>query len=425
MKVSIIGQGYVGLTISVFAGEHHNVIGFDKNQGVVDALNAGKSHIEGVASADLARLIATGKYKATTDAAEIAGSDVVVIAVPTPLTKDRKPDLSFVEAACKTVGENVKKPALVINESTSFPGTVRNLIKPLIEKYSGGVEHMYAVSPERVDPGRSDWNQKNTPRLYAGLTPVASAAVRDFYSTFCDELVEVSSPEVAESAKLFENTFRQVNIALVNEFAQIAHALGVSVYETLDAAATKWNFLPFRPGMVGGHCIGVDPYYLTHKAEEVGYHPQVILAGRRINDNMARYAARNVIRLMLKNGIDVARSTVGVMGITFKENCPDIRNSKVADLVKELRNWGCNVVVSDPWANPEEVEHEYGIRLGAIDESNQVDSLIVAVGHNEFRAMSPKQLKKLCVAGQPVLADVKALYNRHDALNAGFTVFRF
>jgi 3-hydroxyisobutyrate dehydrogenase-like beta-hydroxyacid dehydrogenase len=236
MKVSIIGQGYVGLTISVFAGEHHEVIGFDKNQGVVDALNAGKSHIEGVESADLARLITAGKYKATTDAAEIAGSAVIVIAVPTPLTKDRKPDLSFVEAACKTIGENLKTSALIINESTSFPGTVRNLIKPLIEKYSSGIEHMYAVSPERVDPGRSDWNQKNTARLYAGLTPEASAAVRDFYSTFCDDLVEVSSPEVAEAAKLFENTFRQVNIALVNEFAQIAHALGISVYETLDAA---------------------------------------------------------------------------------------------------------------------------------------------------------------------------------------------
>ena len=194
MKVSIIGQGYVGLTISVFAGEAHEVLGFDMNQVVVDALNEGRSHIEGVASSDLARLIAADKYKATTDATEIAGSDVVVIAVPTPLTRDRKPDLSFVETACKTIGENLKTPALIINESTSFPGTVRNLIKPLIEKYSGEVEHMYAVSPERVDPGRSDWNQKNTPRLYAGLTPEASLAVRDFYSSFCDELIEVSSP---------------------------------------------------------------------------------------------------------------------------------------------------------------------------------------------------------------------------------------
>jgi UDP-N-acetyl-D-glucosamine dehydrogenase len=198
MKVSIIGQGYVGLTISVFAAEHHSVIGFDKNQTIVDTLNDGKSHIEGVSSADLTKWISASKYKATTDASEIAGSDVVVIAVPTPLTKDRKPDLAFVESACKTIGENLKTPALIINESTSFPGTVRNLIKPEIEKYSGaGVQHLYAVSPERVDPGRTDWNQKNTPRLYAGLTPEASNAVRDFYSTFCVNLFEVSSPEVA------------------------------------------------------------------------------------------------------------------------------------------------------------------------------------------------------------------------------------
>ena len=273
MKVAIIGQGYVGLTISVFAAEHHTVVGFDMNQGVVGVLNSGKSHIEGVASSDLARWIAAGKYQATTDAAEIAGSDVVVIAVPTPLTADRKPDLSFVEAACKTIGENLKTPALIINESTSFPGTVRNLIKPEIEKHSvGAIAHLYAVSPERVDPGRVDWDQKNTPRLYAGLTPEASKAVRDFYSTFCNDLVEVSSPEVAEAAKLFENTFRQVNIALVNEFAQIAHALGISVYETLDAAATKpYGFMKFMPSAgVGGHCIPVDPSYLADAAARVG-----------------------------------------------------------------------------------------------------------------------------------------------------------
>ncbi len=286
MKVSIIGQGYVGLTISVFAAEHHNVVGFDKNQGVVDALNAGMSHIEGVESADLARHIASGRYKATTDANDIVGSDVIVIAVPTPLTGDRKPDLAFVEAACKTIGENIKSPALIINESTSFPGTVRNLIKPLVEKYSvGSVNHLYAVSPERVDPGRTDWNQKNTPRLYAGLTPEASAGVRDFYATFCDNLVEVSSPEVAESAKLFENTFRQVNIALVNEFAQITHALGISVYETLDAAATKpYGFMKFMPSAgVGGHCIPVDPSYLADTAARVGVPATFIERANEVN----------------------------------------------------------------------------------------------------------------------------------------------
>jgi UDP-N-acetyl-D-galactosamine dehydrogenase len=234
-----------------------------------------------------------------------------------------------------------------------------------------------------------------------------------------------SSLKVAEAAKVIENSQRDLNIAFVNELSVIFDRLGIDTIEVLEAAGSKWNFLHFRPGMVGGHCIGVDPYYLTHKAEEVGYHPQVILAGRRINDNMARYAARNVIRLMLQNGIDVARSTVGVMGITFKENCPDIRNSKVADLVKELEKWGAKVVVTDPWANPEDVAHEYGIILGSIDESRKVDSLVVAVGHNEFRAMSPDQLKELCRVDKPILADVKALYNRREVTDAGFTVFRF
>lgn len=235
---------------------------------------------------------------------------------------------------------------------------------------------------------------------------------------------KASSLKVAEAAKVIENSQRDLNIAFVNELSVIFDRLGIDTVEVLEAAGSKWNFLPFRPGMVGGHCIGVDPYYLTHKAEEVGYHPQVILAGRRINDNMARYAARNAIRLMLKNGIDVARSTVGVMGIVFKENCPDIRNSKVADLVKELQNWGANVVVTDPWANAVEVDNEYGIQLGVIGESNKVDSLVVAVGHDEFRALTPHQLRSWCRVEKPVLVDVKALYSRHEAQEAGFTVFR-
>ena len=347
MKVSIIGQGYVGLTISVFAAEHHNVVGFDKNQRAVDALNLGKSHIEGVESVDLAKLVAKGRYKATTEAADIAGSDVVVIAVPTPLTKDRKPDLAFVEAACTTIGENLKSPALIINESTSFPGTVRNLIKPLIEKHSNGViEHMYAVSPERVDPGRSDWNQKNTPRLYAGLTPEASKAVRDFYLTFCDELIEVSSPEVAEAAKLFENTFRQVNIALVNEFAQIAHALGISVYETLDAAATKpYGFMKFMPSAgVGGHCIPVDPSYLAHTAAELGVPATFIERANEVNLEMARYV---VDRVKTDNGGSLAGKTVQVVGVAYKPNVADVRETPAEPVIEELKKAGAAVTWSD------------------------------------------------------------------------------
>jgi UDP-N-acetyl-D-glucosamine dehydrogenase len=347
MKVAIIGQGYVGLTISVFAAEHHTVVGFDMNQSVVDALNQGRSHIEGVQSADLAKWIAAGRYQATTNPGDIAGSDVVVIAVPTPLTKDRKPDLTFVEAACRTIGENVKNPALIINESTSFPGTVRNLIKPAIERFSGGVEHMYAVSPERVDPGRTDWDQKNTPRLYAGLTPEASFAVRDFYSTFCDNLVEVSSPEVAEAAKLFENTFRQVNIALVNEFAQIAHALGISVYETLEAAATKpYGFMKFMPSAgVGGHCIPVDPSYLAHTAAGLGVPATFIERANEVNLEMAAYV---VARVAADNGGSLAGKKVQVVGVAYKPNVADTRETPAELVIEELKKAGANVTWHDP-----------------------------------------------------------------------------
>jgi len=347
VKVSIIGQGYVGLTISVFAADHHQVVGFDKNQGVVDALNDGKSHIEGVESVDLVRHIASGSYRATTDASEISGSDVVVIAVPTPLTNDRKPDLSFVDAACKTIGENLKTPALIINESTSFPGTVRNLIKPLVEKYSGGsLEHLYAVSPERVDPGRTDWNQKNTPRLYAGLTPAASAGVRNFYETFCDNLVEVSSPEVAESAKLFENTFRQVNIALVNEFAQIAHALGISVYETLDAAATKpYGFMKFMPSAgVGGHCIPVDPSYLADTAARLGVPATFIERANEVNLEMAKYV---VDRVAADHGGSLQGKSVQVVGVAYKANVADVRETPAELVIEELKRAGASVTWSD------------------------------------------------------------------------------
>jgi len=347
VKVSIIGQGYVGLTISVFAAAHHEVIGFDMNQGVVNALNSGKSHIEGVESVELAKWIAAGRYKATTDASEIVGSDVVVIAVPTPLTKDRKPDLSFVEAACKTIGENIKTPALIINESTSFPGTVRNLIKPEIEKYSGGsISHMYAVSPERVDPGRTDWNQKNTPRLYAGLTPEASKGVREFYSTFCDNLVEVSSPEVAEAAKLFENTFRQVNIALVNEFAQISHALGISVYETLDAAATKpYGFMKFMPSAgVGGHCIPVDPSYLADTAARVGVPATFIERANEVNLEMAKYV---VDRVAADNGGSLKGKSVQVVGVAYKPNVADVRETPAELVIEEFKKVGASVTWSD------------------------------------------------------------------------------
>ena len=343
MKVGIIGQGYVGLTISAFAGEYFEVIGFDNNHRVVEQLNLGISHIEGVDSELLNKWIKAGRYRATTKGSDIADAGIVVIAVPTPLTKDRQPDLAFIDAACRTIGENVNKPVLVINESTSFPGTLRNYIKPAIEKYSkSSVEHLYAISPERVDPGRGDYNQKNTPRLFAGLTPEASEMTRKFYSKFCDELVEVSSPEVAEAAKLFENTFRQVNIALVNEFAQIANSLGISVYETLDAASTKpYGFMKFTPSAgVGGHCIPVDPTYLAAVAEEHGAPATFIRRANEVNLEMSKYV---VDRVQADNGGSLQGKSVLVVGVAYKPNVADVRETAAELVIDHLRERGAVV----------------------------------------------------------------------------------
>jgi UDP-N-acetyl-D-glucosamine dehydrogenase len=348
MRVGIIGQGYVGLTISAFAAKHHQVVGFDLNSSIVAQLNKGISHIEGVASDELKKAISVGKYKATTDAADIAGSNVVVIAVPTPLDPSRKPDLTYLDSACKVIAENLSGPALIINESTSYPGTLRNYIKPTIEKYSKQkFEHQYAISPERVDPGRADYNQKNTPRLYAGLTPEATKRTREFYSTFCDNLVEVSSPEVAEAAKLFENTFRQVNIALVNELAQISHALGIDVRETLDAAGTKpYGFMKFSPSAgVGGHCIPVDPSYLADVAEKAGVQATFIQRANEVNLDMPKYIAGRVEK---DNGGSLKGKKVLVVGVAYKPNVADTRETPAELLINELEKLGALVTWNDP-----------------------------------------------------------------------------
>ncbi len=340
MKVAIIGQGYVGLTIAAFASEYFEVIGFDSNKKLVDQLNSGISHIEGVESPLLSKWIKSRRYRATAQGSDIRDCKLVVIAVPTPLTSDRKPDLSFIDAACKTIGQNVSETVLVVNESTSFPGTLRSFIKPKIEEYSSKkIEHLYAISPERVDPGRSDFNQKNTPRLYAGLTPDASVKTRDFYSKFCDNLVEVSSPEVAEAAKLFENTFRQVNIALVNEFAQIAHSLGISVYETLDAANTKpYGFMKFTPSAgVGGHCIPVDPTYLAAVAEDHGAPATFIRRANEVNLEMSEYIVRRVAE---DNDGSLQGKNILVVGVAYKPNVADVRETAAELVINHLRNQG-------------------------------------------------------------------------------------
>jgi UDP-N-acetyl-D-glucosamine dehydrogenase len=343
MRVAIIGQGYVGLTIAVgAAGAGHSVIGFDVNEGLVAGLNAGTSHIEGISDKELATFVASGFYKASTESAVIDGCDVIVIAVPTPLDDARNPDLSYVHAAADLIAKNVKSSALIINESTSYPGTLRNEIAARIT----GVEHLYASSPERVDPGNTQWGTKNTPRLIGGLTPAAVAKARDFYATFCDTIIEVSSPEVAEAAKIFENTFRQVNIALVNEFAQIADALGISGREVIDAAATKpYGFMEFNPGPgVGGHCIPVDPSYLAHVANQVGVPATFIKRANEVNLAMPAYVVKRVIA---GAGGSIKGKTVVVVGVAYKSNVADTRETPAAAVIDLLREQGATVTWHD------------------------------------------------------------------------------
>ncbi|MVM92438.1 nucleotide sugar dehydrogenase, partial [Acinetobacter baumannii] len=401
------------------------VIGFDINQNRIDELKSGKDHTLEVSPEELQKAEQLS-FSANLD--DLKTSNFFIVTVPTPVDQVNRPDLTPLKKASETVGQALKKGDIVVYESTVYPGATEEVCIPILEKVSGlkfNQDFFAGYSPERINPGDKVNTLTKIKKITSGSTPEVANTVDAVYASIITAGThKASSIKVAEAAKVIENTQRDLNIALVNELSVIFDRIGIDTLDVLEAAGSKWNFLPFRPGLVGGHCIGVDPYYLTHKAEEVGYHPQVILAGRRINDNMARYVARNTIKLMLQNGIDVPRSKVGVLGVTFKENCPDIRNSKVADLIKELEFWGAQVVVADPWADAEEVKHEYGVELGTVNAQNPVDSLIVAVGHSEFRSLSASELRSYVKAEKPVLADVKSLFDRTQMSDVGFTVFR-
>jgi UDP-N-acetyl-D-galactosamine dehydrogenase len=424
--IAIIGLGYVGLPLAVAFGQLRPVVGFDINPDRISELKAGRD-ITLECSAEQLKSCVQLSY--SNHLADIAACKVFIITVPTPVDKANRPDLSPLENASYSVGQVLKKGDTVIYESTVYPGATEEICVPVLEKVSGlkfNVDFYCGYSPERSNPGDKINTITSIRKITSGSTPEVANEVDVLYNNIIKAGTwKASSIKVAEAAKVIENSQRDLNIAFVNELSMIFERMGIDTLEVLQAAGSKWNFLPFRPGLVGGHCIGVDPYYLTHKAEELGYYPQVLLAGRRINDNMACYAARSVVKRMLQNGMDVPRCTVGVMGITFKENCPDIRNSKVVDLVKELLLWGCKVVVTDPWADPVEVHNEYGLLLGTINDTQQVDSLVVAVGHEQFRHKTPHQLRRLCKTNHPVLGDIKSLYNMLEAEAEGFTVFRF
>lgn len=424
--IAVIGLGYVGLPLAVEFGRHRPVIGFDIAKRRIDELSEG---VDSTFECSAEQLAAATQLRFSADLEDLREARVFVVTVPTPVDNVNRPDVRPLVSASMSVGKVLKPGDVFILESTVYPGATEEVCVPVLEKVSGlkyNVDFFCGYSPERINPGDKVNTLTTIRKITSGSTPEVADAVDQLYSEIITAGTwKAGSIKVAEAAKVIENSQRDLNIAFVNELSVIFERLGIDTLEVLEAAGSKWNFLPFRPGMVGGHCIGVDPYYLTHKAEEMGYIPQVILAGRRINDNMSRYSARSVIKRMVQNGFNVANSTVGVMGITFKENCPDIRNSKVADLVRELQSWNINVVVSDPWANAEEVEYEYGIKLGMIDADHKVDSLIVAVGHREYRGLAPAELAGYCTGiARPVIGDLKSLYDRHALDDAGCTVFR-
>lgn len=425
LKIAVIGLGYVGLPLAVEFGKKVSVVGFDIHQKRIDELKTGQDHTLEVSPEELKQATQLS-YSANLD--DLKGCNFFIVTVPTPIDGVNRPDLTPLQKASETIGKVLKKGDIVVYESTVYPGATEEICIPVLEKVSGlrfNQDFFAGYSPERINPGDKVNTLTKIKKITSGSTPEVAGFVDAVYSSIISAGThKASSIKVAEAAKVIENTQRDLNIALVNELSVIFDRLGIDTIDVLEAAGSKWNFLPFRPGLVGGHCIGVDPYYLTHKAEEVGYHPQVILAGRRINDNMARYVARNTIKRMLQNGIDVPRAKVGVLGVTFKENCPDIRNSKVADLIREFEAWGAQVVVADPWADAEEVKHEYGIELGQVNAEHPVDALVVAVGHNEFRKLSAAELKSYVRSNQPVLADVKGLFDRISMTEQGFTVFR-
>ncbi len=423
--ISVIGLGYVGLPLAVEFGKSREVVGFDINLERVRELQAGHDRTLEV---DDDELKSAAKLSFTSESNDLKRCKIFIVTVPTPIDEANRPDLSPLIKASEMIGRVMPKGSVVIYESTVYPGATEEVCVPALARASGltfNEDFFCGYSPERINPADKQHKLPTIMKVTSGSTPEVADAVDKLYGQIITAGThKASSIKVAEASKVIENTQRDLNIALMNELAVVFARIGIDTAEVLQAASTKWNFLNFRPGLVGGHCIGVDPYYLTHKAEQLGYIPQVILAGRRINDNMGRYVARNTVKLMLKQGIDVARSRIGVMGVTFKENCPDIRNSKAIDIVKELRDHGCNVIVTDPKADAAEVKHEYGIALSEISKAAPVDALIVAVGHEEYRKMTPEHLRSLVQGDKPLLVDVKSLYDRHACGAAGFKVFR-
>ena len=406
-KIAIIGLGYVGLPLAVEFGKKMDTVGFDINTARVDELNQGRDSTLEVTSEELAQ---ADKISYTTNPEDIRGCTIYIVTVPTPIDEHKRPDLTPLEKSSETVGKLLNNGDIVIYESTVYPGATEEVCVPILEQQSNlkfNQDFFCGYSPERINPGDKEHRIASIKKVTSGSTSVIADKVDALYARIITAGThKASSIKVAEAAKVIENTQRDVNIALINELALIFNKLGIDTEEVLKAAGTKWNFLPFRPGLVGGHCIGVDPYYLTHKATEVGYHPEMILAGRRLNDNMGNYVADQVAKLMTRKRIHVVDAHILIMGLTFKENCPDLRNTRVVDLVEAFNNFNCRVDIYDPWVNKDEAMHEYGIKPIDQPASGQYDAIILAVSHNEFRAMSVEEIS-LFGKENYVLFDIK------------------
>jgi UDP-N-acetyl-D-galactosamine dehydrogenase len=395
-KIAVIGLGYVGLPLAVEFAKKFDTVGFDINDTRVSEL---KSGIDSTLEVNDEELKSARHISYTTNPEELGDCNILIVTVPTPIDDHKRPDLSPLISASRTVGKNLKKNAIVIYESTVYPGATEEECVPVLEQESGlkfNVDFFVGYSPERINPGDKEHRVTTIKKVTSGSTPEIAKKVDNLYKSIITAGTHLaSSIKVAEAAKVIENTQRDLNIALINELALIFNKLGIDTLEVLEAAGTKWNFLPFRPGLVGGHCIGVDPYYLTHKAQEIGYNPQVILAGRRINDSMGGYVVGRTVKLMTKNRIHVVDANILIMGLAFKENCPDLRNTRVVDIIKEFDTYHAKVDVFDPWVDPAEAQHEYGISV--IDELKEkhYDAIILAVAHDQFIKMGEQGIRLL------------------------------
>jgi UDP-N-acetyl-D-galactosamine dehydrogenase len=422
--VAVVGLGYVGLPVAVAFGKQRPCIGYDLNRKRIQSL---KQHLDATGEVAAAELAAAKHLEPSADPAELARADFIIVAVPTPINAARQPDLSPLQSASEAVGRHMKPGATVIYESTVYPGATEEVCVPILEKHSGmrwRQDFHVGYSPERINPGDKEHTFAKIRKVVSGDDAETLEKVAELYgSVVTAGVYRASSIRVAEAAKVIENTQRDLNIAFVNELSIIFEKLGLDTLEVLKAAGTKWNFLPFRPGLVGGHCIGVDPYYLTHKAELVGYHPEVILAGRRINDSMGQHIARKAVQQMIHAGRNIKGARVNVLGLTFKEDCPDIRNSKVIDIIRELHEFGVETYIHDPAASADEALHEYGVKLAAWDELPVADALILAVPHRKFLNLGNDEIKNKIVRHGCVI-DVKSVLDAEAFRREGLRVWR-